>query len=314
MWPNGTQLPLDELTLGAEIGTGGQGRVLEVRGDGSGHVFKEYLQPGKVNGDALKRLVELPGALSGDDRAALLRQAAWPLARVLDGGVVKGFVMRRVPPEFWGRAAPGMKLREFQYLLFEPKAMWGEITPPGADGRLEIVRNAVALFRLLHSHRLVVGDVSMNNLLWSPGGDVFLLDCDGIRATGTHPVLEQPSTLDWDDPEQPVTGPDLDTDRYKLALLVARVLTRTSALRPGGAVEYVPGVPERIAGEVAARFAEAAEGRGLRPDAAHWARALDERGVIELGPLPPVRRPPSLPEAPMDGRRGQRPMIQLPPV
>ncbi|RKS68908.1 hypothetical protein BZB76_6046 [Actinomadura pelletieri DSM 43383] len=314
MWPNVTDLRLRDLTLGAEVGSGGQGRVLEVLGAGGGHVFKEYLEPQKVNGAVLKRLVELPGELSQADRDAFLRQAAWPLARVLDGGTVKGFVMRRVPPEFWGRAAPGMKLREVQYLLFEPKALWGEIRPPDVDGRLKIVRRMVDLFRLLHSRRLVVGDVSMNNLLWSRSGCVFLLDCDGIREVGADPVLLQPSTPDWDDPLQPATGPDLDTDRYKLALLVTRVLARSSKLRPGEPHHLVAGVPDRIAGEVSALFAAAAGQRGLRPDAARWARALDERGVIELGPLPPVRRPPNLPRAPLDGRRGQRPTIPLPPV
>ncbi|MFI0371272.1 hypothetical protein ACH35V_25695 [Actinomadura sp. 1N219] len=311
-WPDGRDIQLRDLVLGKELGTGGQGKVCDLRRAGDGYVYKEYFASG-VNGAALQRLVELPGEMRQADRDGLLRQAAWPLARVLDGGEVKGFVMRKIPKEFYGRTASKPRPRELQYLLYEPKAMWGDITPPEADGRLEIVRRAVALFRLLHSQRLVVGDVSMNNLLWSPAGDVFLLDCDGIRETGTRPVLEQPSTPDWDDPEQPATGPDLDTDRYKLALLVARVLTRTSALRPGGVVECVPGVPERIAGEVAARFADAARPRGLRPDAAHWARALDERGVIELDPLPPVRRPPSLPQAPLDGGRGQRPMIRLPP-
>lgn len=192
--------------------------------------------------------------------------------------------------------------------------MWGDITPPDAEGRLEIARRTVALFRLLHGKGLVVGDASMSNLLWSPAGEIYLLDCDGIRETGTRPVLPQPFTPDWDDPEQPSTGPDLDTDRHKPALLVARVLTRTSALRPGQPVACLPGVPERIAAEVSARFADAARPRGWRPEAAHWARALDERGVIELGALPPVRKPPNLPRAPLDGRQGrQRPMIQLPP-
>jgi hypothetical protein len=200
-----------------------------------------------------------------------------------------------------------------QYLLYEPKWMWGDIAPPDIDGRLGIARNTVALFRLLHSRRLVVGDVSMSNLLWSPAGQIFLLDCDGVRELGAVPVLPQPETLDWDDPSQPASGPDLDTDRYKLALLVARVLTRSPALRPGAPVARPPGLPERIAGEVAARFAEAAGPRGSRPDAAQWARALDARGVIELPPLPPVRKTPSLPEAPMDGGRRPRRMIQLPP-
>lgn len=267
-----------------------------------------------MHGAALKRLVDLPGRLPGADRDALLRQAAWPLARVVDGRAVKGFVMRVVPQAFWGDAAAGPRLRELQYLLYKPKPMWGDIAPPDAEGRLRVARNTVGLFRLLHDRGLTVGDVSMKNLLWSPAGEVFLLDCDGARELGERPVLPQTHTPDWNDPLEPPTGPELDTDRYKLALLVARVLTRTSALRPGDEMRCVPGLPDRVVTETAARFAEAGRARGLRPDAAQWARALDDRGVVKLAPLPPVRRPPRLPKAPLDGAGGGgRPTIKLRP-
>ncbi|MFV2178998.1 hypothetical protein ACFHW2_22775 [Actinomadura sp. LOL_016] len=313
MPPDGTDLALADLAPGRELGVGGQGKVYELRGALTGHVFKEYVLSG-VDGAALKRLVDLPARLSGPDRDALLRQAAWPLARVLDGGAVKGFVMRVVPRAFWGNAATGPRLRELQYLLYRPKPMWGDIAPPDADGRLRVARNTAGLFRLLHGHGLIVGDVSMKNLLWSPAGEVFLLDCDGVRELGERPVLPQTHTPDWNDPREPPTGPELDTDRYKLALLVARVLTRTHALRPGDEVGCVPGLPDRVVAEVTARFAEAGRARGLRPDAAQWARALDDRGVIQLAPLPPVRRPPKLPKVPLDGAGGGgRPTIRLRP-
>jgi hypothetical protein len=76
---------------------------------------------------------------------------------------------------------------------------------------------------------------------------------------------------------------------------------------------FVPGLPERIIAAVEAKFAEADKPRALRPDAAQWMRALDERGSIELPPLPPVRTRPNLPTAPIDGKRGARPTIPLSP-
>jgi DNA-binding helix-hairpin-helix protein with protein kinase domain len=247
------------------------------------------------------------------ERDQLGRQAAWPLARVLDGTRITGFVMAKVPERFYGMQAKGPKLRELQFLLYEPKPMWGDITPLDADGRLELVRAAAALFSVFHRLSLVIGDVSMNNFLWSanPIG-LFLLDCDGVRTVGRRPVTAQAKTVDWDDPFQPPTGPDLDTDRYKLALLIGRVLSRHPQVRPGDQLSFVPRLPERVTGEVAQRFAEAGQAAGTRPDADHWVKALSDRGTIDLGPLPPPRQPANLPRAPVD-QPAQRPTIQLRP-
>lgn len=310
---DGSDLRLSDLEVGDKLGQGGQGVVHELRGTWTDYVYKEYLVS-NVDGAALARLVQVPGKMPPQERDQLLRQAAWPLARVVDGGRVKGFIMPKVPARFWGRRVKGPALRELQYLLYEPKPLWGDITPLDGPGRLEIARRAASLFLLLHSHRLVVGDVSMRNLLWSPSPPaVYLLDCDAIRPVGERPVLPQPQTPDWVDPQQPSTGPDLDTDRYKLALLVTRVLCRSPDLEPGEEPVFVPGLPERVVAEVTARFAEAARPRGLRPDAAQWVRALDDRGTIELPPLPPVRTPPKLPKAPLDGEPVRRPIIRLRP-
>ncbi|MBO3745903.1 hypothetical protein J5X84_07460 [Streptosporangiaceae bacterium NEAU-GS5] len=313
-WPGETDVPESSLSLGRKLGTGGQGAVHELTGRGTGHVYKEYLNPAAVDGRELAMLVDTPKAMTAMDRDRLLRQCAWPLARVVDGTRVKGFIMAMVPQAFWAKQQNGPKLREYQYLLFEPKKMWGDIVPPDVDGRLDVVRQVVDLFRLLHGNKLIVGDVSMSNILWTdnPGG-VYLLDCDAIRKQGRRPVMAQPETPDWDDPLQPPDDPDLDTDRYKLALLVVRALTRNSRLRPGEPMNFVPGVPERIAKEVTARFQEAARPRGLRPDAAQWALAVSERGTIDLGPLPTVRTAPNLRKAPIDGAPDQRPLIQLKP-
>ncbi|MBA9002501.1 MULTISPECIES: hypothetical protein [Thermomonospora] len=312
-WLDGSDVQVRDLRVGAKLGQGGQGAVHELQGLQSGYVYKEYLAA-NVNGDALTRLVNVPRTMAAHERDLLLGQSAWPLARVVDGAKVRGFVMRKVPPGFWGRRANKPALRELQYLLYEPKKLWGDIVPLDAPGRLEVARKAAELFFLLHSRHLVVGDVSMRNLLWSPPPvSIYLLDCDAIRVVGERPVMPQPQTPDWNDPHQPPTGPELDTDRYKLALLVARVLSVRAELRPGEPVPFVDGLPGRVVKEVAARFAEAARGPGLRPDAAQWIKALSDRGTIDLPPLPPVRKPPDLPKAPLDVRPVQRPVIRLRP-
>ncbi|HEX6470632.1 MAG TPA: hypothetical protein VF069_16150 [Streptosporangiaceae bacterium] len=312
-WLDGSDVDKNRLSIGDKLGTGGQGDVYDLLGQGSGHVYKAY-KSAAVNGDALARLVALPRALTDTERTRLLRQSAWPLARVVDAGRVTGFIMRKVPPEFWGRAKAGPRLRELQYLLYEPKPLWGDITPLDAASRLEVARQAAALFFLLHAKGLVMGDISMRNLLWAPSPTaIFLLDCDGFRTVGSKAVMDQPHTPDWNDPHQPAAGPDLDSDRYKLALLVARVLTKTATVRPGEPLTFVPGLPERVTTAVAARFADAGRARGLRPDAWRWMRALDDRDSVDLPPLGPVRPRPNLPKTPMDGKRGPRPTIPLPP-
>lgn len=60
---------------------------------------------------------------------------------------------------------------------------------------------------LLHTKALIIGDVSMNNVLWAGAGGqpatIFLIDCDGIRKLGQRPVLPQADTPDWHDHDQP---------------------------------------------------------------------------------------------------------------
>lgn len=321
--PDGSDIQERQLTIGAKLGEGGEGEVFDLAGGYGGFVYKRYRAHGAANGEALERLVALPGEVTPDERERLIRQTSWPLARVLDGEEVTGFVMRKVPPEFWGTAGdpehPRPRLRELQYLLFAPKPMWGDIRPPDASGRLQLVRQAAALFHLVHRKHLVIGDVSMSNLLWSASPlALFMVDCDGFRVAGSRTVLPYGETPDWEDPGRPRGGQtpeqSLDSDRYKLALVVGRVLARDPKLRPGDELAPVGDLPERVAAAVPRLFAEAGRPRGLRPDAAQWIRALSDRGEIDLPPLPPVRELPDLPKAPLDdGPRGPRRWKPLPP-
>jgi hypothetical protein len=309
------------LTLGPELGNGGQGRVLRVEGQGMPLAFKQYKMLGADPG-ALKMLVDLPAVLQPSERDQLHARTSWPLARVFSRGQLRGFLMREIPGQFFGANVAGsMKLRELQFLVYPRKPAWGEIVPEagvGAETRLQVASEFTRLFALLHGKGLVIGDVSMSNLLWAGSADgaveVFLIDCDGIRKLGLRPVLKQADTLDWEDRSQPRTGPDLDTDRYKLALLVGRVLTIGKDLRPGAPLQLVPDVPDRVAARVRELWQHAAGPRGTRPDAVQWAMALSNRDEITLPPVTTVRQEPVLPKKPLDGDPGMpRPVINLPP-
>jgi hypothetical protein len=150
------------------------------------------------------------------------------------------------------------------------------------------------LMALLHSRAMIIGDVSMRNVLWT-GTDgqpvtIFLIDCDGIRMLGQVPVMAQAETPDWEDPNQPKTGPDLDTDRYKLALLVGRVLCCRAYIRPQDDALTLPSdLPDRMVTRVETLWKQAASPYGQRPDATQWLQAFANRDEILLPTLGPVR-------------------------
>ena len=252
--PGGRDVEEDGLQLGEELGSGGQGRVSRVVGQSAGLVFKQY-KTADADPGALKMLVDFPLLLQPREREFLLDRSAWPLARVMREDRVSGFLMREIPENFYAPDGRGkMRARELTYLLYKPKPAWGKIAryDDTVRMRVEIAMQFARLVRLLHARSLVVGDVSMNNLLWVPGdpASVFLIDCDTIRQLGSPPVLSRADTPDWEDPLLPTGGHDLYSDRYKLALLVGRVLTRSPYLRPGEELKFVRGLPDSIADKV----------------------------------------------------------------
>lgn len=307
------EIPLGSLRIGKRLGAGGQGEVLQLLSH-SGMVFKRYYFT-NVDAQSLRALVQFPESLQPAARDSLLSQAAWPRTCVTDGGRTTGFLMAEAPRQFIGMSAAGPKLRELQYLLFQPKPFWGDIKPLDAKGRVQAARAFVALVQLLHDHSVVLGDISMSNLLWCPGAPakIFLIDCDSACKAGLPPVLRQPQTADWDDPTMPHTGPDLDSDRYKVALVVGRILAASYRVRPGEPLAFVPGLPENVAALARACFADAAGPRHSRPDLSRWEQALSAREMITLVPPQPPPPPVSQPMAPSNDERGPRESIQLRP-
>lgn len=309
-------VPMSSLKLGELLGSGGQGRVFRVA-NRPGTVLKDYYYT-NANGQSLQALVDFPYSLDPRDRDLLFSQTAWPRACVTENGATRGFLMDEVPAPFFGRVQNGkMKLHELQYLLYPHNTMWGEIRPLDATGRLQLARDLIALVRLLHEHSIVFGDISMRNILWRPGNPtgIFLLDCDSAGRLGLPPVLRQPQTVDWDDPHMPSTGPDLDTDRYKVALAIGRMLAGSHAVRPGDPWMPMSGIPVKVADKVRDCFTDAAMPHNSRPALTRWEQVLSEREVIEVKPImPPVLgpAPPMLGLAPIDSSSAQRPRESIP--
>ncbi|WP_431679117.1 hypothetical protein [Kitasatospora sp. KL5] len=313
---DGGDLDLADLALDGVVGAGGQGRIHRLDG-GFDLLYKEYLDPARVQASALSELVRLRRGLDEAERGALDARSAWPLCRVLTAGRCTGFLMRAAPDAMrWQTAAGSRKLTELQYLLHPERPATAGVVRPLPEQRLVLARTIVDLVAGLHRHGLVVGDLSQANILWTvvPEPAVFLIDCDGIRRAGSRPVLDQAETPDWGDPLSPNgSAATVDSDRYKAALVVGRVLARAAYLAPGQPLVPLPGVLNDRQHEAVRRlWREAAGPFGTRPDLRAWAAALDERGVI---PVPRLRPPPPRPvdTSLFGNRRGPRGTIPLPP-
>ncbi|MFI6630768.1 hypothetical protein ACIBI7_18010 [Nonomuraea fuscirosea] len=292
------------------LNDGGQGVVTRVIGP-QDVVYKEYLKSaGVVNGQALADLVTFGAGLPGDDRRRLFSSCAWPTARIVEGDRAVGFLMPEVPDDFHDLIQGNPRLVELQFLLFPQKRAWQDLRLPDIKGRIQLVRRFAELVDFLHGHQYVIGDISARNLLWSAQEPykVHILDCDGFRRVGAEAVLKQAQSPDWGDLLEPSTGPNLDTDRYKLAMLIGRVLARNAYVRPGDELPLLPGLPGDLVGRVRSMFARAAGPAGTRPSAREWVRTIEGREWIAVS-RPPVRPRPD-PAAGMSPRpRAHQPLL-----
>lgn len=301
-------LQLRDLGVLEEIADGGQGRVYRLPG-WQGHLLKEYHHGVRSQVDVreLRRLINRTKVMAAADRQLISQSAAWPLAPVVDAGRCVGFVMPEAPSRFYSPIGRRHRLLELQFLLHPVKPMWASLALPSADLRRELAKCYARYFQALHRYDVIVGDVSMKNFLWTlqGGADVFALDCDGYRLNGHHPVVPQPQTPDWEDRSLQAGRATLDSDRYKLALLVLRILLADPYVRPQD-VAHLPGGADRL-GEPILRLAEQASGDFGRPPAEHWLRALDGRPTVVFS----SQRPRTTTSAPTPAGPTERPTIMF---
>ncbi|QGV80286.1 hypothetical protein [Streptomyces ficellus] len=292
---DGEDVPLSGLRLLDRIGDGGQGEVHAVAGP-PGILYKAYRPALRPDGGALAALVRVRRDLVPDERDWWDERTAWPLCRVTDGGRVTGFLMRRAPDSMTWRppGGGGTKLTELAYLLRPAKAAWRAVVQPTPEERYALAVAVVDLVDRLHAMGLVLGDLSQANVLWTvrPAPAVHLLDCDGIRQAGRGPVLAQADTIDWNDPLAPPGAVTVDSDRYKAALALGRILAQDPYTAPGTVFAPVPGVlDERREAAVRRLYVQAAGPFGSRPSLGEWRTALSGRGVIKLLAARPAPRP-----------------------
>lgn len=266
---------IDHARLGPlrQIGSGGQGKVFELLDKADGSVYKEY-SPRVIDDldvDALRRFTRFAKRLDEPAKIALLGRTAWPQVIVRRDGVVRGFLMRRVP---WGytaelRFGPEVtrELAQVQFLL-NHAAYLRERGLHVSDGfRLEFLRDTAETLALFHRLGISVGDLSPNNLLFSltDRPRCFFIDCDTMCLHGDS-VLPQVETPDWQagggEPGTPAS------DAYKFGLLVVRLFAGDQQTKDPEAVPVGLRTPV---------LASLSANPDRRPATADWLKLLEQQ-------------------------------------
>lgn len=273
--------------LGRELGRGGQARVVELKRDDQFVVAKLYMHATRPSGQVLTEVIDWRPSLSGEERAVIDSQTAWPCELLSDDrGQNIGVVLPAIPPIYYAeiivRGRRRYRPRELSYLLSPRKSSDLGIARPDLETRMRICRDWISVFEVLDSHGVVFGDISMRNLLWSAdfAGRGYVIDCD--TAQTDPPRSPAPWTQDWDDPFlDPAAGSqpaDLASDRYKLALVVYRAIVGHPSRRPPKTMSQLHDdikepVPDELHGLI---LAGSGRDRVGRPRPSSWRSVMDD--------------------------------------
>ena len=203
------------VTLGAEIGRGGEAVVYSVEGQPELVAKIYHHPPGTEKTEKLSQMVKLQSE-------RLLALSAWPVRTLLAPGnkSMAGFLMKNV-----GR------FKDI-HLLYNPKSRTREFSPK-ANWRFLIhtASNVARAFAAIHDHGHVIGDVNQSNVRVSPEtGIVSLVDCDSFQICANGKVypcevgvpLYTPPELQNTEFSEVVRTPN--HDNFGLAVLIFHLL------------------------------------------------------------------------------------------
>jgi len=237
------EVQLRDLGVMREIGQGAQARVhalesFSIPGIASPLAYKEYVhRNGGRHLIGLQSIVDRRARLDAHDRQTLDDFAAWPIATVIDKGVITGILMPLISTPFTFAlklhgGATEQQLCTLQYAFIDPDRASTLGAPTfGTPARIHLEAKFATAFAFLHERGIVFGDISANNALFHIDGDdcrVMLVDCDAVRIAGNAPVVTQLNSPDWDPPPtqgQLAVDQTKRTDVYKFGLLVLRLLS-----------------------------------------------------------------------------------------
>ncbi len=251
------------------IAQGGEGVVYHL--PDRVHVAKEYHDPGRVDFARIRRLIEVRACVSAAQRRWLDEFAAWPLCCLTREGRDVGIAMKQLPDRFNLEVSHGRIACELQHLIVEGFLERNRWYCPNVAERVQLVGALASGLSIFHSLGVIVGDISMKNLLWAlrPTPSVFFLDVDSFTVVGCSDRPAIAETPDWRSPPE-LNAPSIDSDNYKLALVAQRVLEERPAAKLNPDRVAVPGDSEL---ESAIRVLVTAA-RSLNPcEARRWAVA-----------------------------------------
>lgn len=265
------------LSYGAMLGDGGQGKVFELLGQPH-YVAKEFITPvpdGATSFVRYQHLRQLFQGLEGID-------AAWPVQPITSGELLRGFVMPKIPPQFYLSIAGKELAAQIQYAIPQPDSYFAPTVQPDALERLAIIQRIAVFLDVLHRADHVYGDLSWGNMLYSlKPTSVFVLDVDSIRPLGASTMTGDTGgfTPGWEDPAAPSAGvtSSFDGDRFKFALLLSRMLITSDLSSPlasdlgGASIAGLDAGQNLMVGHLLDR---ASQRPGGRPTIAEWRVAL----------------------------------------
>jgi hypothetical protein len=182
----------------------------------------------------IDQLVALPLSATASDRTLLRLHSSWPATRVTDGSHnTYGVVLPIAPSPYWAQLRLNAthnkyKPLEIDWLATAPvKCQRRSVPVPSFTDRLQICEDLVAVAELLERYNLVYGDWSYANAFWSGHRcSGYVIDLDGCAFMSRTSL----GTPNWDDPLAPSKNTDTLSDRYGVALLLARCLTGERAI------------------------------------------------------------------------------------
>jgi DNA-binding helix-hairpin-helix protein with protein kinase domain/Flp pilus assembly protein TadD len=201
------------IRLGAKLGEGGEGTVLELadRGDLVAKLYHAATAPQKAA--KLAAMVALK-------TERLLKLSAWPVDTLHErpGGAIKGFLMPKVEGHKDIHILYGVKSRHAEY----PEARWPFL--------IQAAANVARVFNVIHEHGHVIGDVNHGGVVVSKSATVTLVDCDSFQISANgHRYLCEVGVPTHTPPElqgQPFTGVIRTTehDAFGLAVIIFQLL------------------------------------------------------------------------------------------
>lgn len=245
-----------DISLGRELGRGGEGSVFEVVGRQATVAKLYHHTPNKEKQDKLQYM-----AAHGNE--SLCSFTGWPqdTLRTSRGGAVVGFLMQNVSDcvPIHNLYSPAHRRRAF------PRVGW--------EFLLAAARNTAAAFDALHNYGHVLGDVNQGNVMVRMNRSVVLIDSDSFQIeAGPKTYLCEVGVSHFTPPElQGISGfagvkRTAQHDGFGLALLVFHLLF--GGRHPYSGVPLISAAGNSLEDDIKAlRFAYArdARNRGIEP-------------------------------------------------